>query len=281
MNELQVLDERQVFDKAFTVYGTYEKPLFLAKDVAEWIDYAWKDAKHDHRDVSKMIASVDEDEKILIKGNSLPLCLANGRGARQYWFLTEDGFYEVCMTSRKPIAKKWRKCVKQILHEIRVNGMYVNEVKSPVAALEMLGQSINALKYMFIDVSTRLETLEGKRKTEYVIADDNSVKEIEFPQENKSKRKSHGVNATTMAEMLGIGKGKAAAREFNQCMIRAGVIRRVLKTGYRFTTSELNDELGIEYTNKRINPTSAYIYWFPERVMNMFEYKNYELVRKA
>ena len=53
-----------------------------------------------------MIASVDEDEKILIKGNSLPLCLANGRGARQYLFLTEDGFYEVCMTSRKPIAKK-------------------------------------------------------------------------------------------------------------------------------------------------------------------------------
>ena len=153
-----------------------------------------------------MIDSVDEDEKILIKGNSLPLGLANGRGARQYWFLTEDGFYEVCMTSRKPIAKKWRKCVKQILHEIRVNGMYVNEVKSPVAALEMLGQSINALKYMFIDVSTRLETLEGKRKTEYVIADDNSVKEIEFPQENKSKRKSHGVNATTWLKCLELGR---------------------------------------------------------------------------
>lgn len=70
--------------------------------------------RHEQRDVTKMVKDIDEDEKILIDGNSLPIGLVNGRGARQYWFLTEDGFYEVCMTSRKPIAKEWKKQTDKI-----------------------------------------------------------------------------------------------------------------------------------------------------------------------
>lgn len=40
MRELIVIDERVVFEKNFRVYGDFENPLFLAKDVAEWIDYS-------------------------------------------------------------------------------------------------------------------------------------------------------------------------------------------------------------------------------------------------
>ena len=39
MNELKVLNEQEVLGKQFKVYGTAEEPLFLAKDVAEWIEY--------------------------------------------------------------------------------------------------------------------------------------------------------------------------------------------------------------------------------------------------
>ena len=39
MNELKVLNEQEVLGKQFRVYGTAEEPLFLAKDVAEWIEY--------------------------------------------------------------------------------------------------------------------------------------------------------------------------------------------------------------------------------------------------
>lgn len=38
-NELQKITEQDVFGKRFTIYGTIENPLFLAKDVAEWIEY--------------------------------------------------------------------------------------------------------------------------------------------------------------------------------------------------------------------------------------------------
>ena len=38
-NELTVIDEREILGKLFRVYGDFENLLFLAKDVAEWIDY--------------------------------------------------------------------------------------------------------------------------------------------------------------------------------------------------------------------------------------------------
>ena len=45
------------------------------------------------------------------------------------WFLTENGLYEVLMQSRKPIAKEFKKKVKEILKSIRKNGAYMtNEV---------------------------------------------------------------------------------------------------------------------------------------------------------
>lgn len=43
----------------------------------------------------------------------------------EYWFLTEDGLYEVLMQSRKPKAKEFKKEVKKILKSIRKTGGYV------------------------------------------------------------------------------------------------------------------------------------------------------------
>ena len=97
MNELTILDERVVLEKEFKVYGTKENPLFLAKDVAEWIE---------HSNITKMLNSIDEDEKIKIRPNQkLGLLTPNN----EYNILTEDGLYEVLMQSRKPIAKEFKK----------------------------------------------------------------------------------------------------------------------------------------------------------------------------
>lgn len=89
MNEIQILDQREVLGKQFTIYGDFENPLFLAKDVAEMIDY-------EVSNVSKLVQSVDNDEKILTRINNTSA-----------YFLTEDGLYEVLMQSRKPIAKRF------------------------------------------------------------------------------------------------------------------------------------------------------------------------------
>ena len=41
--------------------------------------------------------------------------------------LTEDGLYEVLMQSRKPIAKQFKKKVKEILKDIRKHGIYATD----------------------------------------------------------------------------------------------------------------------------------------------------------
>ncbi|KXT73326.1 Phage antirepressor protein [Streptococcus sp. DD10] len=105
---LQLINEQEVLGKRFKVYGTPEEPLFLAKDVAEWIE---------HTDTQKMINRVDDDEKLM---RTLFLSGQN----REAWFLTEDGLYEVLMQSRKPLAKQFKKKVKEILKTIRKTGSY-------------------------------------------------------------------------------------------------------------------------------------------------------------
>ena len=96
MNVLQVIEQREILGKQLTMYGNFEEPLFLAKEVANWIE---------HSDVSTMIRNVDEDEKLI------QTLFVSGQN-REMWFLTEDGLYEVLMQSRKPIAKQFKKEVK-------------------------------------------------------------------------------------------------------------------------------------------------------------------------
>lgn len=109
--EIKVIDEREVLGKHFRVYGDIENPLFLAKDVAEWIE---------HSDRNKMLKTVDEDEKVK---NIVPTLGGN----QEMWFLNEDGLFEVLMQSRKPIAKQFKKEVKKILKQIRLTGGAVIE----------------------------------------------------------------------------------------------------------------------------------------------------------
>lgn len=112
---LELIDEREVLGKNFKVYGTWENPLFLAKDVAEWIDYA-KTGKGSY-DTSRMLKTVDDDEKLI------RTIFVSGQN-REAWFLTEDGLNEVLFQSRKPIAKEFKKQVKIILREVRTKGVY-------------------------------------------------------------------------------------------------------------------------------------------------------------
>lgn len=127
MQSIEVIDEREVLGKEFRIYGTIEEPLFLAKDVANWIE---------HSRASEMLKTVDDDEKLM------QTILASGQ-KRKMWFLTEDGLYEVLMQSRKDIAKQFKKEVKNILKTIRKNGAYMtpqtieNVLSNPDTIIEL------------------------------------------------------------------------------------------------------------------------------------------------
>lgn len=100
-----------VLGKELTMYGNLENPLFLARDVAEWIE---------HSNPRSMLQTVDEDEKVkLLHPVNNPYGVSQ---EEEMWFLTENGLYEVLMQSRKPIAKSFKKEVKRILKELRLKG---------------------------------------------------------------------------------------------------------------------------------------------------------------
>ena len=139
--QLQIIEEREVLGKQLRIYGDFENPLFLAKDVAEWIE---------HSNVTKMLNSIDKTEKIVIKIPSNNL-LVGLQSNTEYTFLTEEGLYEVLMQSRKPIAKKFKKKVKEILKDVRKYGMYATD--------ELLDNPD-----LIIKMATRLKEEKAKNK---------------------------------------------------------------------------------------------------------------------
>ena len=117
--EISLLQTTELLGKTLCVYGNAGNPLFLAKDVADWIE---------HTDVSTMMRNVDDDERLI------QTMFVSGQ-KRECWFLTENGLYEVLMLSRKPIAKEFKKGVKKILREIRQKGYYAGQADNEIEVL--------------------------------------------------------------------------------------------------------------------------------------------------
>lgn len=178
-NNLEVINEQEVLGKQFRIYGTAEQPLFLAKDVAAWIE---------HSNPSKMIkdAELDENEKVTMRIGTL----TNSYSAL---FLTEDGLYEVLMQSRKPIAKQFKKKVKEILKEIRKTGQYV--VKSMDS-------------YMIADPIERAKAWIKEEEKRIALA--NEVKELKPMAEQTEKfiERGHLIGIRALAKELNIKETK-------------------------------------------------------------------------
>lgn len=109
MNEISIINKSTLLGREINVYGSAENPLFKAKDVAGWLDI---------QNVSDMIKNIDPEEKVLDSIYTLG-------GNQEAWLVTEDGLYEILMQSRKPIAKQFKKGVKEILKTIRHTGGYI------------------------------------------------------------------------------------------------------------------------------------------------------------
>lgn len=118
--EIKIIEKQEVLGRIVNVYGSFENPLFLAKDVAKWIEYS-QTSKGAYK-VSEMLQYVDDDEKLM------PTLLVSGQ-KRNVWMLTENGLYEVLMQSRKPVARQFKKGVKEMLKSIRKHGIYATPQK--------------------------------------------------------------------------------------------------------------------------------------------------------
>lgn len=197
MKNLEIIEKRDVLGKEFRIYGDFENPLFLAKDVATWIDY-------DLSSINKMLNTVDENEKVR---NIVPTVGGN----QEMWLLTEDGLYEVLMLSRKPIAKEFKKQVKLILKEIRKTGGYIhtteedNEEDIMAKALIIAQRTIDRKNERIKELNSKVE--EQKPKVEFV--DNVLISE-------------NVVTTTIIAKQYGM-----SARTFNKLLNELGVQYKV------------------------------------------------------
>jgi prophage antirepressor-like protein len=108
-------DESSLLVKQFNglniqVYGTYEEPLFKAKDIGDLLEI---------KNIRDTMSSLDDQCKTKLNvGN------ADVGNKSDTWFLTEDGLYEILFISRKPIAKQFKVWIRNIIKEIRLKGKY-------------------------------------------------------------------------------------------------------------------------------------------------------------
>lgn len=242
---LTVIDSEVICNQQVNVYGTREKPLFLAKEVSSWIGYS---------DTNMMCKSIDEEEKIKLFVTSdfqkrfpsscwKPSKSSTYAGAN-YLFLTEFGFYEVLMQSRLPKAKEFKKGVKEILKRIRLTGKYEADTHSDDDHSRELIEALkenNALLRQALQASTN--TRQHEANNQYC---DDAPKNGPF------------FNITTIAKKL-----KTTAQYLNNMLSNNGYIVNI--DGSWYPTEKLTNLPMVVYCKRTYHvfgdDIKAYVAW--------------------
>ncbi len=143
-----------------TIQGTYEEPLFRATDIGAILDIV---------KIRNTISDFDSTEKVAHTVDTLG-------GPQEVTFLTEKGLYQVLFTSRKPIAKKFKNWVCEVIKEIRLNGKYQLEKQLKLKEEEI---SIKNKELLNSKESTLLETVKDSRGV-YLGFIDSKKQEVKF-----------------------------------------------------------------------------------------------------
>ena len=224
--EIQVLKQAELLGRQLTVYGTMQEPLFLAKDISEWLE---------HTNTAMMLKMVDDDEKTKIYGILPNLnkvysgCESSIYNGSYHSFLTESGLYEVLMQSNLPIAKQFKKGVKAILKEIRKTGGYIaasveeseEEIMSKALAIAQatLKRREERIKQLEQDANEQQALIEQKEET---IDRQNEQIQKAAPKVNYYDEHLQSVNTVTttqIANEIGI-----EGHKLNQILRDKGII---------------------------------------------------------
>ena len=253
--QIQVLKQTELLGHQFTVYGTAENPMFLAREIAECIDY-------DKTSLNKLVASVDDDEK----GRNI---IPTPGGNQQVWFLTEGGLYEVLMQSRKPIAKQFKKGVKQILHEVRTTGGYIS-TKQEDTPEEIMARALTIAQATLAKREEWLKQLEVEnaqkqiiieRKDEEISIKDDTIKVLAPKGKCYDEiMSSEGLVTTNMiAAFLGV-----SAIKLNKLLCEWGVQYRQSSVYFltaKYRSKGFTKHVPYPYMDNGVQKSREHMYW--------------------
>lgn len=187
--EIQILKQAELCGRQFIVYGTADEPLFLAKDVAEWLELT---------NVTDMVSRVDEDEVTKLNLGGLQ---------GECNFLTENGLYEVLMQSRKPIAKQFKKGVKEILKTIRTTGGYI-ATKREDTPEEIMARALIVAQTTLAKRDERLRMLEEENRKQQKQIDEEAPRVLFSKAVETSKRSCLIGELTKILQQNGVSIGQ-------------------------------------------------------------------------
>jgi prophage antirepressor-like protein len=124
------------------VYGTYEEPLFKAKDIGDLLEMS---------NIREVIKNFNNKQRCVSLTDT-------AFGKKEITFLTEQGLYKVLMRSRKKIAEQFQDWVCEVVEEIRKKGKY--DLEEKLKEHQQLLQ-IKELEHQ----RTRQELIKYKEKT--------------------------------------------------------------------------------------------------------------------
>ena len=239
LSEIQVISKSTFLGKEIDVYGTAENPLFKAKDVAEWIE---------HSNVTEMLRNIDEDEKLTSE-------ILRAGQKRRCNFLTENGLYEVLMLSTKPIAKQFKKGVKNILKTIRKTGTYTvpNSIKDRAEAGMIWVKGCKELLNL-----SEASTLSLMQK----VADPLGLPTPDYVQ-------SKGI-LKSARDLLKARNTGISSQAFNKLAIKEGFLVEKTRpsTSGKIKTFKMITDKGKEYGENQVspnNPKETQPTWFEEK----------------
>ena len=197
---IKLVGQQMLFDKEVAIYGTLENPLFSVEEVRKWLDL---------KNATKVINRVGEDERSKFK---------LGRQGEQ-WFVTEDGLYEILMQSRKPIAKEFKKGIKRILKEIRIQGGYIAE-RADDTPEDIMARALKVADATLKRREERIRELEfcNEELTSIATAQQQTIAKI-TPAANYANEvllSTDSYTSTQMAKELGMKSATALHRELHK-----------------------------------------------------------------
>jgi prophage antirepressor-like protein len=124
INSTNIIETIKFNNHYIDVYGTFEDPLFKAKDIGSLLEID---------QIRNTLKNIDEKDKLLILAP-----VNNDIGNREQYFVTEFGLYEILFISRKPLAKEFKLYVKNILKDLRLTKFNIlkNEYDNKLLQIE-------------------------------------------------------------------------------------------------------------------------------------------------
>ena len=127
VKRIEKIDTVKLFGTELNVYGTFDEPYFLAKEVADWIEYdSYTDKEKTKRNVTAMLRVVDGKfiAKFIVACGCTEFTSTYGnktraRNYQEMLFLSVFGLYELLCSSKTEKAKKFKLEIFDVIEEMR------------------------------------------------------------------------------------------------------------------------------------------------------------------